>query len=424
MKRGLKILAIVLALTLTLSLTACKAGRFDNGDSAASYSQTFDENVDVPESYGARYAVESVDLNVAPTFGEALDSSDAVDKVYGSAVAIHAGVSGGTQLGSGTVVDIDVEYKDKSVDDSDFVYVLTCHHVIEGSNQIAVYIPKAVDAATDEYDYYEYGFAATLMGGDKKSDLAVLRIEISGHEGISAETVTKSQICDDNLQIGDEIFLLGNPLGTHAGSYSRGSVSRAFVEVSVENIGKMKLMQTDAAANHGNSGGGVYNFAGQLVGVLNSGLSVDSDGEPVQGLGFFIPVTGANGAEKVMKSLIETVTADHYGYVSGRWMLGATFQQAMGGYIIQVSELSGNATDTIHGTNIAKGDYIFEVSYRYNEETYKCEMNSISEFSTFFETMQKHLTIGDQFTVKYGRNPRGTGAITETVTIRQHIYSI
>ena len=423
MKRGLNILALLTALLLTFSLSACRAGTFGR-DSTQKYSASFDdENVIVPESYGKRYAVESVDLNVAAGGGE-LEPAAAVDKVYTSTVTIHAGVSGGTQIGSGTIVDIDVKYKDKTVDTADFVYVVTCHHVIEGSNNIAVYIPKVVDAAADEYDYYEYGFAATLMGGDKKSDLAVLRIEIVGHEGISADTVTKAQICGDDLQIGDEIFLLGNPVGTHPGSYSAGSVSRAFVEVSVEEIGTMKLMQTDAAANHGNSGGGVYNFAGQFVGVLNSGLNLDSDGEPVQGLGFFIPVNGESGVEKVADSLISTVTDEAYGYVEGRWMLGVTLQSALGGYVLQVANLSGNETDTVYATGIVKGDYIFEVSYVYNGETVACDMASLSAFSEFFETMQQRLTIGDEITVKYGRNPRGSGAITDTVAIRQHIYTI
>ena len=421
MKRGFKILSLIIVLALSVSLAACRVGSFNNGNGAENYSQVFDENVNIPESYGKRYAVESVDLNVASSSGVTLQAAEAVDKVYESGVTIRAGVSGGTQLGSGTIVDIDVAYKNKSIDTSSFVYVLTCHHVIEGSAQIAVYIPKLIDAETDEYDYYEYGFAAMLMGGDKKSDIAVLRIEITGHDGISASNVKKAQICSEDLQIGDDIFLLGNPAGTHPGSYSKGSVSRSFVKVSVEDIGTMKLMQTDAAANHGNSGGGVYNFAGQLVGVLNSGLSIDSSGEPLQGLSFFIPVTGDEGVESVVSSLVGTVRDDNYGYVAGRWMLGATLQQAMGG-IIQVTELS--QSDTLYTCGIAKGDFVFEISYSVGSETYRCEMTSISEFSTFFEEMQSRLTIGDTFTVKYSNSVRGTNMITAEATVTQHIYTI
>ncbi len=435
MKRGMKILIVVLALAVGISLTACSPGTFLSDGGAAGYSTDFEGfsgNVTTSDTYGERYAVKSADLNAAAEGALIDNAADVVDDVYESYVTIEAGVSGGLQLGSGIIVDIDVEYENSGVDTSNFVYILTCHHVIEESNRIAVYIPKCLDEAKDQYDYYAYGFGATLMGSDKKSDIAVLRIDVEGYEGFTADDVVKAEICNDNLQIGDDIFLLGNPLGTHAGSLSAGKVSRAFVEVSVEDIGTMTLMQTDAAANHGNSGGGVYNYAGQLVGILNSGLSVDSDGEPVQGLGFFIPVTGESGVEKIAASLISTVTDDYNGYVEGRWMLGATLQsvRAGGGLFgggqeyIQVSAIAtDNDTYSLSTCGIANGDYLFGMSYEYNGETYTFDEGTLSEFSSFFEEMQQRLTVGDTVQVTYGKALRGAEE-TGTMTVKQYIYSV
>lgn len=435
MKRGIKILIVVLALAIGISLTACSPGTFPSDGGAAGYSTDFEGfsgNVTTSDTYGERYAVKSADLNAAAEGALIDNAADVVDDVYESYVTIEAGVTGGLQLGSGIIVDIDVEYENSGVDTSNFVYILTCHHVIEDSNRIAVYIPKCLDEAKDQYDYYAYGFGATLMGSDKKSDIAVLRIDVEGYEGFTADDVVKAEICNDNLQIGDDIFLLGNPVGTHPGSFSAGKVSRALVEVSVEDIGTMTLMQTDAAANHGNSGGGVYNYAGQLVGILNSGLSVDSDGEPVQGLGFFIPVTGESGVEKIAASLISTVTDDYNGYVEGRWMLGATLQsvRAGGGLFgggqeyIQVSAIAtDNDTYSLSTCGIANGDYLFGMSYEYNGETYTFDEGTLSEFSSFFEEMQQRLTVGDTVQVTYGKALRGAEE-TGTMTVKQYIYSV
>lgn len=445
MKRGIKILIVVLALAVGISLTACSPGTFPSDGGAAGYSTDFEGfsgNVTTSDTYGERYAVKSVDLKIASE-GEAFELtrvSEAVDKAYGSYVTIEAGVEDGLQLGSGTIVDIDVEYENAEANRKDFVYIFTCHHVIDGSNRIAVYIPKCVNEASDEYEYYEYGFAATLMGSDKKSDIAVLRIEIAGYDDLAAADVTKAQICGDSLQIGDWNFLLGNPSGDHPGSFSLGNVSSIFREVSVENIGSMKLIQTTAEANPGNSGGGVFNLAGQFIGILNSGLKTSSKGEPLDGLSFFIPVndpTGVakneqNGIRSISYALISTVTDDYNGYVEGRWMLGATLQsvRAGGGLFgggqeyIQVSAIAtDNDTYSLSTCGIANGDYLFGMSYKYNGETYTFDEGTLSEFSSFFEEMQQRLTVGDTVQVTYGKDLRGAEE-TGTMTVKQYIYSV
>ena len=91
---------------------------------------------------------------------------------------------------------------------------------------------------------------------------------------------------------------MGNPTGYLPGTVTKGIVSYINREVSVEDIGTMTLIQVDAAINHGNSGGGLFNLAGELIGVVNSGA------DDYQGLNFAIPIFGANGAEAVAESLV------------------------------------------------------------------------------------------------------------------------
>ncbi len=441
MKRFLKQITLFAAiLALGASFSACNILTiYRDGTGGAQGNGAFDENVTTTASYGKRYDVESVNLKLQNKSSDTSDAVTATAKVQEAAVSIRAGVTGGTQLGSGTIIDIDVTYEDKSVNDDDFVYVLTCHHVIEGSSNIAVYIPKRAvvnDAggSYDYYEYYEYGFAATLMGSDKESDLAVLRIEISGHDGFSAEDVVKAPLCNEDTDTGEAIFTIGNPLGENPGTASYGYISNELRKVNVENIGKMKLTQANIASNSGNSGGGIFNYAGQLIGVLNSGVSlVDDNGDNIpdeagSNLTYFIPAFGENGIANVAYSLISTVTEDNYGYVTGRWMLGATLaESSLGPFTstkyIYVVEISNNETYSLHTCGVATSDYIFSMTFEKNGEEYKCNMNSISEFSAFIAEMKETVAVGDTATVEFGQNPKGSYR-TGTMTLRQYIYSI
>ena len=440
MKRILKGVLIFAAVTaLCLSFAGCNILTIYRDGSDAQGNSSFDDNVSVTSTYGENYAVESVDLKLQPKSSSLSDAVTATARVQQSAVTIRAGVSGGTQIGSGTIIDIDVTYKDKSVKDDNFVYVLTCHHVIEGSDSIAVYIPKRVTVndgtgSYDYFEYYEYGFGATLMGSDKESDLAVLRIDIAGYDDFTVGNVVKAPICADDTDQGEGIFTIGNPLGDNPGTASYGYISCEMREVTVEDIGKMKLTQANIASNSGNSGGGIFNYAGQLIGVLNSGMGlVDDDGDSIPDeagseLTYFIPAYGENGIANIAYSLISTVTDDHYGYVTGRWMLGATLaESSLGPFIstkyIYVVEISNNETYSLHTCGVTKSDYIFSMSFTKDGQTYTCNMNSISEFSAFLSEMKELMGVGDTATVQFGQSPKSAYQ-TGTMTLQQYIYSI
>jgi serine protease Do len=172
-------------------------------------------------------------------------------------------------------------------------YIVTCKHVVEGCDTIKVILNDDT-----EYD-------ATLVGTDSRSDLAVLKIDATG---LTPATLGDS----DMLTVGEDVIAIGNPLGELRGTATSGIVSALSREVTVENT-TMSLIQTDAAISPGNSGGGLFNSSGSLIGIVNAKAS-SSDAE---GLGFAIPVSSVN---TIISNLID------HGYVLGRAYLGVYTQ--------------------------------------------------------------------------------------------------
>ena len=170
-------------------------------------------------------------------------------------------------------------------------YIVTNYHVVEGAQQVTVTLH---DDST---------YTATVVGSDQQSDIALLKIEADG--------LTPAVLGDsDNVQVGEVVIAVGNPMGTLGGTVTDGIVSALNRDITVEG-NQMTLMQTSAAISPGNSGGGLFNTNGELIGIVNAKYS-DEDAE---GLGFAIPV---NTMKTVVQDLLEN------GYVTGRPALGIT----------------------------------------------------------------------------------------------------
>ncbi|MBQ4112809.1 MAG: trypsin-like peptidase domain-containing protein, partial [Clostridia bacterium] len=166
-------------------------------------------------------------------------------------------------------------------------YIITNHHVIEGADRITVRLTNGTE------------FSATLVGTDEKTDIAVIRID----PGSTKLTVAVLGASFD-LMVGEDVIAIGNPLGSLGGTVTEGMVSATARQIQVGSH-VMTLLQTSAPVNPGNSGGGLFNLAGELVGIVNAKVSADN----VEGLGFAVPV------DTVYKVILELI---HYGYVRGR----------------------------------------------------------------------------------------------------------
>lgn len=190
-------------------------------------------------------------------------------------------------------------------------YIITNAHVAENENYPVSKLEVNVNTTDPETgDVISNKYVAELLGSDTDTDLAVLKIDATD---LTAAKLGNS----DELSLGDDVVVIGNPLGLET-SVSKGVVSGLNRQVYDDN--SISAIQTDTAINSGNSGGGMFNMYGEVVGVVNMKLINDN----AENLGFAITI---NDAKAVISDLITK------GYVSGRPILGIT--------CIQVSDYLG-----------------------------------------------------------------------------------
>ena len=200
-------------------------------------------------------------------------------------------------------------------------YILTCAHVVSGATSVKVQL----NGSDESYD-------ATVVGQDSTSDIAVLKIDATG--------LTPAVIGDsDALAVGEVAVAVGNPLGTLSNTVTDGIVSALNRQVTVQD-NDMTLIQTDASISPGNSGGGLFNANGELIGIVNAKSSYSE----AEGIGFAIPI---NTAMEIGRQLIENgnVARPALGVKIMDVTDAQTAQQlgvsTMGVYVVEVTKGSG-----------------------------------------------------------------------------------
>ncbi len=219
-------------------------------------------------------------------------------------------------------------------------YIATCAHVMEGAKKITVTL-------NDDTSY-----EAAIIGVDSRNDLAIIKIDASG---LTFATLGDSEM----LTVGEDVIAIGNPLGELRGTATSGIISAVRRTIEVEG-NSMELIQTDAAISPGNSGGGLFNASGRLIGIVNAKVSDTS----AEGLGFAIPVNS------VMKEINDLL---NYGYVTGRAYLGVYTQNVTlrsdygyffsgGTNCVQIADVvAGSAADQ---AGLKTGDLILAIDDR------------------------------------------------------------
>ncbi|MEG1640885.1 MAG: trypsin-like peptidase domain-containing protein, partial [Ruthenibacterium sp.] len=170
-------------------------------------------------------------------------------------------------------------------------YIVTNSHVVSGAEKIKVTL----------HDKTEYD--AAVIGSDAKTDIALLKVEA---KGLTPATIGNSE----NLSVGEFTLAVGNPLGRLGGTVTDGIISALNRDITIDSQ-TMNLMQTNAAVSPGNSGGGLFNARGELIGIVNA----KSGGDGTEGLGFAIPINTAMNVVNELKT---------NGYVTGRPVMGIT----------------------------------------------------------------------------------------------------
>lgn len=268
--------------------------------------------------------------------------------------------------------------------------IVTNHHVIEGANEITVRTRAGAE------------YKAALVASDDSADIAVITVKTD--DPFSLAVWGNS----DELEIGETVLAIGNPLGNLGGTVTHGILSATSRTIAVGNY-SMTLLQTDAAINPGNSGGGLFNLRGQLIGVVNAKTS----DEGIEGLCFAIP---ANAAREAFTLLTEN------GYLLGRATLGlelaeGSLSSGMGGAgqtVVYVSKLSEKADK-----NFKQYDKISKLNGK--------EITSILDFND----AMKDVKVGEQVEIELSRGSYSQGLFggslsfgeeTETITVTAFQY--
>ena len=249
-------------------------------------------------------------------------------------------------------------------------YILTCAHVVDGASTITVTI--------GDKDY-----TATLVGEDTTSDIAVIKIDA---DGLTPATVGNS----DSLKVGQSVMAVGNPLGELGGTVTGGMISALNRSVTIQgssSVNTMSLIQMDASVSPGNSGGGLFNMHGELVGIVNA-KSSSSDAE---GLGFAIPI---NDAIKVAQELLEN------GYVTGRPYLGITYLAVTDAQT--ASQLGVNAYG-VYVVEVVKGGPAEKAGLQAGDRIVSVDGTEIASKDDLGTLMQKHAA-GDTLSITIARD--------------------
>ncbi len=236
-------------------------------------------------------------------------------------------------------------------------YVVTNQHVIEGASEVSVILNTGEE------------FAATIVGSDETTDLAVLKID-AGSTQLTAAVLGDST----TTEVGELAVAIGNPLGQEfSGTVTQGIISAVNRTMTVEGR-QYNLIQTDAAINSGNSGGALINKYGEVIGINSVKLSE----EGVEGMGFAIAISEA-------KPIIDALMSQ--GYVT-RPMVGITARATDYGLFIDSVEPGSGAA----AAGLQRGDMIMAVD--------GVEVGSVAEINTLRDAKKP----GDTMKFKISRN--------------------
>lgn len=452
MKKFLKLITtIVLALAIVLSAAACSFINTESGNNEGNNTSGGGQTAQIPENGTSNGGT----TNGYTSTTNALDQANAADIVYRnvsfgtgdsdyskiptdeasrlkaikqverSSIAIT--VSGGA--GSGVLVDMNVlDDSGKVADSESIVYILTCHHMISSTGDIVVYFPDE-NCSYDNSDYIFEGViggkvsdnkdkAVTLVGGDLNSDIALIKVDLSkaassgkilSEEKQNDIKATKVKVAGDSYSPvkGEPVFSIGNPTGSLPGTVSCGTIS--YIErngVSVSDIGNMCLLQIDVTSNPGNSGGGLYNLYGELIGITNAGNT------SYQNINFAIPsvlpsdsegtttdITN-HGFKYCAEKLLATATDTNYGCVPDSKMkfgFSVTQQEVANTNSTQLYVASVDEGSLAEAAGLQAGDVIKSVTYGDPSKTEN--VTTTAEFSSII----KNLKIRESITVKVSR---------------------
>ena len=441
-----KLLCLILALVFAFTLTACGGNNDDNSSTPTIPPASDAGNADVVKPSN----ITSVTVNYAtPNYSQNQEEATlttAIDEVYGSVVYITSTVNTTSGLSQGMGCGVIVDITTNGIDEADVCYVFTCYHVVEDFLSLSVVVPDVpvVGEGADAYydygniDYEKYVFTTegenptvSFVGGDAVTDVAVLKLDYSAYDDFTPVKAKVSNVENRPYRVGQTVFAIGNPSGNYPGTTSSGIITYVNRSLTIDDIGPIDVIQIDAPVDHGNSGGGLFNLYGELVGLVNGG------NKNYNGIAFAIPVTtktATNGVTaetdtgfvNIATQLITTAWSDgegnfNYGYVSGRWKFGVVVKVS-NDYYPQVYMLQPGSAFI---GKLEVDDIITGFSYLKDGELHTVTLDPNSnvipyyQFQYEYALMTPYVSIGSEIGFTYIRN--GVAGTTSG-TLKQFIY--
>lgn len=265
-----------------------------------------------------------------------------------------------TSAGSGVIYSLEKENGN--------AYVITNYHVVYNADSVGT---ETTAHVSDNISLYLYGgelssgaIRATYLGGAMNYDIAVLKVE--GSEVLkqsSARAVVSAN--SDAVTVGEAAYAIGNPEGEGI-SVSGGivSVDAEYIEIKSSDESTtltMLEMRTDAPVNHGNSGGGLFNADGKLIGIVNA--KTEEDG--VEGLGYAIP---ANLALSVAQNIIDNAQSKGAVRATLGISVGTTgskcvYDEALGkAYIMETVAITSVSDGSVAEGKLKAGDTLYSAT--------------------------------------------------------------
>ena len=296
--------------------------------------------------------------------------TEAIKKAYNTVVEINAQVeqqgfsanyfffestpSYTTVSGSGVIISEDG-------------YIVTNEHVVAGADEGTVDIKL----------YNGESYKAEIIGYDTRTDLALLKID--------ENNLPYSSFADSSqLIMGEDVIAIGNPLGLGV-SCSNGIVSALEKEIYINNV-YINVIQTNAAVNEGNSGGGLFDLNGNIIGIVNAKKSSSaSSAASVEGMGYAIP---SNTVKRIIYEIMDN------GYVKDRAALGVRVYTGNSSYY---------QTNGVLVTEVVEGGSADEAGIKPNDIITAIDddvVTSYGDLSKVLDTKQ----VGDTVTVTVNRD--------------------
>lgn len=418
MKTKTRLLSLFLALTLLFSLpvlTSCSiGGKSDTAELEETLKAYVDEKV--------REGGDTNNYDITITGGDTSVSLLAANKGLLSAVSVYCnftleqsrgwGPNASTYEQHAQSAGSGIVYKlDKTTGDA---YVITNYHVVYNSQaNTKNHISNEINLYLYGKELSAYAIPATYIGGSMLYDIAVLKVE--GSDVLRTSNVRAANFADSNdVSVLDTAIVIGNPEANGiSATVGHVNVQSEYIQMKAADDSttiSMRVMRIDAAVNSGNSGGGLFNDKGEIIGIVNAKMSDSS----IDNIGYAIP---SNIAKYVADNIIDYCDGKDNENVY-RCLLGISVEAAESDAVYDTETGKIHIVEKVAVAEITSGSLaagVLQVGDVIHSITIGGETYEVTRIYHIVDIML-NARVGDTVTISY---TRGATDATATITITE-----